>query len=287
MGLALVGAGLGASLGAFVVGLLAEAGGWRLAAGGGALEGVGVAIAAFTLIQGYPATGDEDDPSKVRVPGRRSPQRERLIPTGQYIRSPGLWRALVFLAFAAAGVLWVRSGLTVTGEWAVRELAGSESAVGLAQALFGVGITVGGLGGSVAADFWARRRLLWVGGVGAVGALAVASWFPSLGVLGFGAGLLVAALFLGGLGALIVLTFVDYMGVRLLGTLSVAFGLLAAVGRLPGPRSAEIVIEALAIQWWFLLAAALIALAVLLATRAPYPVIGSEEPATTAEGRVA
>ncbi len=95
-----------------------------------------------------------------------------------------------------------------------------------------------------------------------------------------GAVLFLAGVFLGGLSALIALTFVDYMGVRLLGTLSLAFGLLSDVGRLPGPLVAGFLIEALGLfPWAFLISVPLVVLAVLVATRAPYPVVELERPA--------
>ena len=131
-----------------------------------ALLSLGVAVAGFTLMQSYPSRGEEDDPAKVRVPGRRSPQQERIIPAGQYLRSPGLWPSLVLLGLASAGVLWVISGLTMTGEWAIEDMTGSESALGLTTVLFGICIAAGGLGWSVGADFWARNRLLWLSGSG-------------------------------------------------------------------------------------------------------------------------
>ena len=280
MGLALSGSGLGSLLFAPIVGLLVDEGSWRVAALVLAPWGIGVAVAGFTLIRSYPLIGEEDDPTKVRVPGRRSPQLERRIPAGQYVRSPHLWRALVFLALASAGVLWVRSGLMLTGEWAVLELSGSGSALGLTEALFGIGSAVGGLGWSVGADFWARNRLLWVGGLGAVVALVVLSLIPLLGVIGLWALLFLAGLFLGGLSALIALTFVDYMGVRLLGTLSVVFGLIAGIGGLPGPLVAGFLVEAFGlVPWAVLVLVPLVVLAVLAATRAPYPVVELERPA--------
>ena len=103
LALALLGSGLGGWFGSLLGGFVADEGSWRIATGVLALGGVGVALAGLTLIRSYPARGEEDDPSKVRVPGRRSPQLERIIPPGQYVKSPGLWRALVFLALASAG----------------------------------------------------------------------------------------------------------------------------------------------------------------------------------------
>ena len=89
-----------------------------------------------------------------------------------------------------------------------------------------------------------------------------------------------AGVFLGGLGALIALTFVDYMGVRLLGTLSVAFGLLSGLGGIPGPAVAGLLIDAFGpFPWAFLTMAPLVVLAVLAATRAPYPAVALERPA--------
>ena len=250
-----------------------------------ALGGAVVAVAGLTLIRSYPVMGDEDDPSKVRVPGRRSPQLERIVPAGQYVRSPQLWRALGLLALASAGVLWVLSGLSVTAESVVHQELDSGSLAGLIVALFAIGSVVGGVVWSVAADFWARNRLLRLSGSGTVVVLvllSVLSFFSPAGGLGRGVLLSLAGLFLGGLGALIALTFIDYMGVRLLGTLSLAFGLLSGIGAAAGSLAAGFLVDASdAYQWWFLIGAPIITLAVLAATRAPYPVVGLEEQAAT------
>ena len=276
LGLALLGSGLGSLLFAPVVGLIADEGGWRVAVLLSAPWGIGVAVAGFTLIHTYPTRGEEDDPNKVRVPGRRSPQLERMIPLGQYIRSPGLWRAFGFLALASAGVLSARSGISVTAEWSAEELAGGGFIVGL----FATGVMVGGLVWSVAADFWARKRLLWLSGLGAVVALVLLSFSSPGGVALVAVLLFPAGLFLGGLGALIVLTFVDYMGVRLLGTLSVAFGLLSGVGSLPGPLVAGILVDDFGpFSWAILILVPLVVLAVLAATKATYPVVELERQA--------
>ena len=276
LGLALLGSGLGERVSPPLVGFLADEGSWRIAVGVVALGGVGVAVAGFTLIHNYPARGEEDDLSKVRVPGRRSPQLERMIPAGQYIRSPGLWRAFVFLALASAGVFWVRSGLTLTGVVVLQNLTGSPGFI----AFLPIGIVVGELVWSMGADFWARRRLLWIGGLGAVVALVALSLFPLLNVIGVGSLLFVVGLFLGGLSALIGLTFVDYMGVRLLGSLSVAFGLLSGVLGLPGSLLVGLFLEKFGgFQWLWLLGAPIIALAVLAVIKAPYPVVELERPA--------
>ena len=278
LGLALLGSGLG-FLFAPVVGLLVEEGTWRIAARVLTLWGVGVAVAGFTLIHSSPTKGEEDDPSKVRVPGRRSPQLERMIPAGQYVRSPGLRPSLVLLGLASAGVLWVISGLTTTGEWVLFDLSGSTDF----NALLPIGIVVGGAVFSMAADFWARRRMLWVGGSGAVVALVVLSLFPSPIAIGLVRTLLfLAGLFLGGLGALIVLTFVDYMGVKLLGTLSIAFGLLSGVGGALGAIVAGFLVDEFGpFPWAFLILVPLVGLAVLAATKAPYPVVGLQRQAST------
>ena len=279
LGLALLGSGLGGGVGSFLVGLLVEEDGWRVAALVLAPWGVGVAVAGFTLIHSYPTRGEEDDPIKVRVPGRRSAELERRIPAGQYIRNPGLWRALGLLALASAGVLWARSDTVFTAEWVAEDLGGEGSIVGL----FAIGGVVGSLVWSVAADFWARRRLLWLSGSGAVALLVLLS-FSSTGGIGL-VGILIllfpAGLFLGGLYALIGLTFVDYMGVKLLGTLSLVFGLVSGVGSLPGPLVAGFLIEAFGIYpWGFLVFVPLVVLVVLAATRAPYPVVELERSAS-------
>lgn len=278
LGLALLGSGLGIYLFAPAVGLLTELASWRVAAGVLALGGVGVAVAGFTLIHNYPASGEEDDPSKVRVPGRRSPQLERMVPAGQYLRSPGLWRAFGFLALALAGVLWVSSGLSVTARVVLGEELGSN--IFILRTLLPIGIVVGGFGWSVAADFWPRNRLLMQSGSAAVVSLvslAVLFIFSALHATGVGALLFLIGLFLGGLGALIALTFVDYMGVRLLGTLSVAFGLLSGAGRFLG-LDAILVEKIGGFQWAILVLVPLVVLAVLAATRAPYPAVELERP---------
>ena len=279
MGLALLGSGLGGWFGTTLVVVLVELGSWRVAAGMLALGGVGVTVAGFTLIRSHPARGEEDDPSKVRVPGRRSPQLERMIPAGQYVRIPGLWRALVLLALASAAVLGVSSGLSLSARFFVLQLSGIES-IGVVVWVFGIGSAVGALGWSVGADFWARNRLLWLSGSGAVVLLVLLALlsFAFLYVFVIGAVLFVAGLFLGGLSALIGLTFVDYMGVRLLGTLSVAFGFLADLGGSAGPAVAGLLIDGFGFPWSLLLGVPLIALAVLVTIRVPYPVIELEKP---------
>ena len=217
----------------------------------------------------------------MRVPGRRSPQLERMIPLGQYLRSPRLWRALAFLALASAGVVWASSGLSATARWLVNDMSGSEATAEVAARVFGIGSAVGGLVWGVGADFWERNRMLWLGGSGAVvvlGLLGVLFLF-SPGVIGVGALLFFAAVFLGGLGALIGLTFIDYMGVRLLGTLSVAFGLLASIGGLTGPLVTGLVFDAFGPSWWFPMGALVVAVALLAATNAPYPNVVLERPA--------
>ena len=210
-------------------------------------------------------------------------QLERMIPAGQYVRIPGLWRALVLLALASAAVLGASSGLSLSARLFVLQLSGIES-MGVVVWVFGIGSAVGGLGWSVGADFWARERLLWLSGSGAVVLLvllvllALLSFaFPYVFVIG--AVLFVAGLFLGGLSALIGLTFVDYMGVRLLGTLSVAFGFLADLGGFAGLAVAGLLIDGFGFPWSLLLGVPLIALAVLVAIRVPYPVIELEKPA--------
>ena len=112
-----------------------------------------------------------------------------------------------------------------------------------------------------------QRQVLWV--FSFTGAIALWTLLFSAGV------------FLGGLVALIALTFVDYMGVRLLGTLSLAFGLLSGVGAAAGPLLAGVLIEAGGLWVVFLLGAPLIALAVLAARRAPFPAVALERPAPT------
>ena len=67
------------------------------------LVGIGVAATGLTPIRSHPARGEKDEPNNVRVIGRRSPQLERLIPAGRYIRSPGLWQALGFLTSRRQG----------------------------------------------------------------------------------------------------------------------------------------------------------------------------------------
>ncbi len=279
LGLALLGPGLGSGL-ASPLSLLVDDDSWRVVARVFALVGVGVAIAGFTFIRNYPARGEEDDPSKVKVPGRRPPQLERMIPAGQYVRIPGLWRALVLLALASAAVLGASSGLSLSARFFVLQLSGIES-MGVVVWVFGIGSAVGALGWSVGADFWARERLLWLSGSGAVVLLVLLALlsfaFPYVFVIG--AVLFVAGLFLGGLSALIGLTFVDYMGVRLLGTLSVAFGFLADLGGSAGHAVAGLLIDGFGFPWSLLLGAPLIALAVLVAIRVPYPVIELEKPA--------
>ena len=272
-----LGFGLGGGFGSLLVGFIAGEDSWSIASLVLALLGLGVAVAGFTLVHSYPSRDEEDQPSKVRVPGRRSPQLERIIPPRQYATSPGPWRSLVLLGLASAAVLWVISGLTITGEWAIEERTGSESA------LFGIGSLVGGLAWSVGADFWARNRLLWLSGSGAVVllVLVLVSFVSPLGVIGLWALLFPAGVFLGGLGALIALTFVDYMGVRLLGTLSLAFGLLSGVGVAAGPLLAGVLIEAGGLWGVFLLGVPLTALAVFAATRAPFPTIELERLAPT------
>ena len=267
LGLALLGAGLGGPFGSLLVGFLVDLSDWRIAAGVLALGGAGVAVAGFALIHSYPATGEEDDPGKVRVPGRRSPQLERIIPLGQYLRSPQLWRALGFLALAGAGAVWASSGLSVTARWLVYDVSGSGATADVVLGVFGIGSAVGGVAWSVGADFRARNRLLWWSGSGAVVVLMLLAVlvFFSLGAIGLWLLLFLAAVFLGGLGALIMLTFIDYMGVRLLGTLSVAFGLLASVGGLAGPLVTGLVFDALGPFWWFPIAGLVIALVVLAA----------------------
>ena len=152
--------------------------------------------------------------------------------------------------------------------------------MGFIAALFATGSVVGGVAWSVAADFWARNRLLRVGGLGAVVALVVLFFYSSFGdIFGYGALLFLAGLFLGGLGALIGLTFIDYMGVRLLGTLSLAFGLLSGVGGAVGPLTLGLLLDGVGHPWSFLIGAPIIALAVLAAIKAPYPMVGLARPA--------
>ena len=281
LGLALAGSGLGSLLFAPVVGLVAAQGSWRVAVVLSAPWGIGVAVAGFALIHSFPAKGEEDDLSKVRVPGRRSPQLERIVPLGQYLRSPRLWRALTFLALASAGVVWASSGLSVTARWLVHDVSGSEAAAEVVVRVFGIGSAVGGLVWGVGADFWERNRMLWWSESGAVVVLALLGviFLFSPGAVGLGALLFLAAVFLGGLGALIGLTFIDYMGVRLLGTLSVAFGLLANAGGPTGPLVTGLVFDAFGPSWWFPMGALVVAVAVLAATNAPYPNVVLERPA--------
>ena len=275
LGLTVLGSGLGGWFGSLLVGFLAQDGGYRIAVGVLALGGVGVAVAGFTLIRSHPAREEEDDPSKVRVPGRRSPQLERMIPAGQYIKSPGLWRALVFLGLASAAALWVVSGISAMEEALLEDRFGSGSLVGFIAALFVAGSVVGGIAWSVAADFWTRNRLLRASGLGSVVALVVLFFYSSFGdIFGYGALLFLAGLFLGGLVGLIVLTLIDYMGVRLLGTLSLAFGLLSGVGGAVGSLTTVHVLDAFGHPWPYLIGAPIIALAVLAATRAPCPAVG-------------
>ena len=282
LGLVLLGSGLGDWFGRLLAWLLTELGSWRLAEGVLALVGVGLAVATFTLIHDYPAKGEEDAPGNVRVPGRRSPQLERMIPAGQYFRSPGLWQAFGFLSLASAAVLWVRSGLTVTALWTIHMRTGGTALTAFNE-LLPAGIVVGGLGWSLAADFWPRNRLLWQSASAAVVSLvllAMSFIFSApggLGIVGLFFLVFLAGLFLGGLSALITLTFIDFMGVRFLGTLSLAFGLLSGVGSIAGPIVAGVLIDTFGpVTWTVLILVPLIVLAVFAATRAPYPVVEVE-----------
>lgn len=276
LGLAVVGAGLGSRFGAALV----DEDSWRIAARVLALGGMGVALAGYTIIHSYPAREEADDPTKVRVPGRRSPQLERMIPASQYVRTLGLWRALGFLGLASAGVVWVRSGLVFgTPLWFLIEGSADASTPGLTGASFGMGSAFGGLVWGMAADFWLRNRLFWLSGSGAVALLVLLSFFSSTG--GLGALLFLAGLFLGGLGFLIGLTFVDYMGVKLLGTLGLVFGLFAGLGTAARPVVWTLFLSGWNYEVWFLVSVPVVVLAVLSATKAPYPVVELERQTPT------
>ena len=86
--------------------------------------------------------------------------------------------------------------------------------------------------------------------------------------------LFLAGLFLGGLRILIGLTFVDYMGVKLLGTLGLVFGLFAGLGTAAGPVGSALFSGGGNYEVWFLVSVPLVVLAVFSATKAPYPIVG-------------
>lgn len=279
LGLALLGSGMGGWFGRFLVWVLAELGSWRLAEGILALAGAGVAVAAFALIHNYPARGEEDAPGKARVPGRRSPQLERMIPAGQYLRSPGLWRAFGLLALALVGIYSVRWWVMQTAGWDIISRIDS-TLYPVFNEILPIGIVIGGFGWSVTADFWPRNRLFWQSASAAVVSLALLSVpfiFFALGGLGIVALfclVFLAGVFLGGLSALITLTFIDYMGVKFLGTLSLAFVVLTGAGDLQAPFVTGILFDAFgSSSWIILMSLPLVVLAALAATRAPYPVV--------------
>ncbi|NQW22342.1 MAG: MFS transporter [SAR202 cluster bacterium] len=280
LGLALLGAGLGGWLGRNFLPILAESTGWRITEGLLALAGAGVAVVAFTLIHNYPAPAEADAPDKARVTGRRSPRQERMIPAGQYFKSPGLWRAFIFLALASAAVSWIKWDLDVAASATIYDRIGGFSS----NNFLSLGIVAGGFGWSAAADFWPRNRLFWQSATGVVVSMMLLNLpfiSPVLGgleVVGlhflvFGAGVC-----LGGLSALIMLTFIDYMGVQFLGTLSLGFAFLAGVVSTPGPIVAGSLFDAFGSSASSLVFLPLLVPAVLLAARAPYPLLELEQP---------
>lgn len=200
---------------------------WRTATGVTALAALAIAVLAILVLRSHPEEDQEESPIEGLGPRRRSPRWERRLPSSAYLRNGQLWTAILVLGVGAALVQGTRTSLSFFLPSILFPLG--VSLADLPHTAVTYGAVAGGLTLGIAADLLGYRRPLVVGGLVGISGLAFLALAPSVAPL-IVLSLLLVGFGTGGVGALITLRFVDAVGVRLLGTLSLVFAFIQGLG---------------------------------------------------------